>query len=421
MAIPVSSGIGQNFQGIIKSYNVVTGYGFVQSDSLDGDLFFVHKNLSKEVSIKAASGAKLQGQKVEFTADMSDDGKALATTIKVLNNISYGKGNNQRSHDKFSAWDNWKSNEPSSKGGNNFKKQKAVDLTQPGEPQLNGDRVEGLVKSYSPESKWGFAKVDPSYGDFGDIFVHSTNLDSVLSEDGLLLREGDAIELNIENCEGKMVARGVSLIPQEASMFDGLWLKGVITSKAPGVKSGGSIYSPRLTEELQFSGEELPLSISKMGNNAVNMEVIFKVSTQVEWAATNINYFRLSNNLEREAQGRVNIIISELEANNYADPDCVRKLKMTRPEDFLQLLPDLYYINAENPSSFILGALSRSRKREKGSGRGSANTGNSGYGNYSGKGKGGWESKGKGNGGWESKGKGNGGWEKGGKRWGPYY
>jgi len=93
-------------------YNTVTGYGFVQSDSFEGDLFFVHRNLSREVSAKAAGGFKLHGQEIEFVADMSEEGKPLATSINLLNALpnTKGKGSKQRpSYDKggWSATNNW--------------------------------------------------------------------------------------------------------------------------------------------------------------------------------------------------------------------------------------------------------------------------------------------------------------------------
>lgn len=89
---------GQTFIGKVKSYSPSKGYGFVTADDLLGDIFFVHKNLPKEVVYMIhGSDFYLTGQEVSFTCEISDEGKPTASEIRLLADTTHkfkskGKG-----------------------------------------------------------------------------------------------------------------------------------------------------------------------------------------------------------------------------------------------------------------------------------------------------------------------------------------
>merc|ERR1719187_1934079 len=101
------------------------------------------------------------------------------------------------------------------------------------------------------------------------------------------------------------------------------------------------------------------------------MEVMFKLMMQgKKCVAKFVNYYTVPYGREVEAQERVDNIVEELRSEGCLDDICLQKLSSTLPKQILRTLPELDYVNSENPSSFILRALSRDRQRHMHGGQG---------------------------------------------------
>lgn len=446
---------GQTFIGAIKSYSIGKGYGFAISDKVDGDVFFVHKNLPKDVIHRTQDDRdfKLDGKEVAFTLEISGDGKPTAVDMRLLAEMgpwSGGKdkgapkGHPKNSRDKGSKggsrtndWDEYRNNgNNNSKGGggggrrgpdrdrdcrgngsfggrgrdgresygkgsynpyddyyaegkghtgittrssgggkgSSKNERKAADrggkrkmeMTEPGIPLLD-ERAQAKMKSYSNGSKWGFAICDPAVGDFGDIFVHANNLDDSLTSKGIQLRDGDVIEMDLEEVDCKPVAKNVTLVPQEANAYASQWMRGTI-KQFSAEKGYGFIQAPRIWGDIWFSKSDMAKS---MIGNCNSTDVMFRLTCGIEGKpkAKFVNSIRGLGGWEGEERARE--IIDSLHADGFVDETAVKSLRDTDPAEFICILPELAFYKADNPSSFILGALSRSRKgfrSEKGGG-----------------------------------------------------
>jgi len=386
--------LGQTFMGHIKSYNPVKGYGFAVSDKLAGDIFFLHKNLPNEIVEEAQYGRDLAGQEIAFTQDMSPEGKPLAEEIKLIEGGSHkaaapskskGKGKGPTKGGKGSGlkgphnpkggystaeeyWEEEYEAKPpkgkgksAAKGGKKEKEKPTYDPETPGIPILNSKRVQGSVKSYSNGSRWGFALVDKSVGNFGDIFVHLNNLDESVTDQDISLHENDIIEFRLERVQGKVVARDITLAAQEAKLYDAYWLKGDIKSFNEG-KGYGFINCPRVWGDIWFARSEMPESLAL---DCVGSRVMFKLTIGPDGKAKAkmVNY--IGNTNDDESYERLAQVVQSLVTEGYIDETAAESLNATPCDELFSLLPDLEFYTAENPSSFILGALSRVRKQQQ--------------------------------------------------------
>merc|ERR1719458_1947913 len=73
---------------------------------------------------------------------------------------------------------------------------------------------------------------------------------------------------------------------------------------------------------------------------------------------------------EAESEERMGEVIECLKTDGYLDDSAVQTLKYADPTEFLTVMPDLDLTKADNPSSFIQGALARQRKGEFMKGKG---------------------------------------------------
>lgn len=365
--------VGQTFTGTVKSYSRAKGYGFIVSNKVNGDLFAVHKEFPKMAIHRVQDDPSfwLQDQDVTFTVDVSEEGKPLATEIKLLANMGAwrgGKGGGFRDE-----WDSYASRGkggygPSFGGKGNGKAGGGLRLggkggnkgggrppIEDGTPVLE-ERIQATMKSYSLDSKWGFANCDPSDGEFGDIFVHLRNLEFAIKDE--TLREKDVIEFDLEEVSGKYVAKKVTLVPQDPAAFAGQWMKGTVKNFTEG--EGGYIGAPRVEGEIWFSVDDCP---SLMSEKFVNRKVCFqlRVSNDGSAQATFVNPIRGLN--MRESRTRIRQVVDQLCEDGYLDEKAVDQLKDTDATDFLTLIPDLEFYKADNPSSFILAGFSRQRRK----------------------------------------------------------
>jgi len=379
--------IGQTFMGNVKSYSPSKGYGFVTSDKLIGDLFFMHKNLPPDIVDMARKGSDfyLSGSEVAFTADVSPEGKPIADAIRIIAGSGGKKGGKGKgkgmSKGKGGYGDDYWGGESeyyeprskgygksSSKGGKKGgdapkKKPSNMDPQAPGTPLLDSERVQATMKSYSNGSQWGFARVDPSVGDFGDIFVHFNNLDESMESEEITLREGDVIEMRLEEVQGKPVARAVTLAPQDPAMYDSQWMRGTVKTYNEGA-GFGFITSPRIWGDIRFVQDEMPRFLQ---GSACDSKVLFKLAIGPDGKprAKMVNIVGSTDKMENVE--RLQQVVTSLKTDGYVDDKAAKTLCQTPCDELFALLPDLEFYKADNPSSFILGALSRVRKQaEKG-------------------------------------------------------
>eukprot|EP00397_Hematodinium_sp_SG-2012_P025674 GEMP01026839.1.p1 GENE.GEMP01026839.1~~GEMP01026839.1.p1 ORF type:complete len:442 (+),score=121.07 GEMP01026839.1:66-1391(+) len=426
---------GQTFTGKIKSYSGLKGYGFIVSESLNGDLFFVHKNLQRDIMNRAQNGLRLDDKDVSFTCELTAEGKPGAAEVYLLEELGppgpeevagakggkghdKGKGKGKGYGDWYGGygggWDayGWgmesygkggygkggpmggkggygmkgmKGGSKGSKGGSKGSKGAKGGKNRSGTPLIS-ERVQGKMKSYSNGSRWGFATCDAAVGDFGDIFVHMNNMDESVNIDEVALREGDEIEMNLEELNGKPVGKNVTIVAQDANKYVSQYLKGKVKSFNEG-QGYGFITSPRIWGDVWFSKDECAPS---MAGCEVSASVMFRLILGPEGKPKAKMVNPLWEMEHWEGKERARTVIESLQTDGYIDDTAVKALGETDSTEFLTILPDLDLVKAENPSSFILGALSRQRKGEKGvSGSGwDMGYGDDWYGYGKGKGKG---------------------------------
>jgi len=380
---------GQMFTGTIKSYSPTKGYGFVTCDKIKGDLFFLHLNLTKETLSQVHNDPDfyLKDAEVCFTCETSPEGKATAGKIRLLHGAKHtnagfsntASGSKSKGKGKASSvtkgWGNFGESEVYKKPGKGesreFGKASAGKgatvgtsgaMSQPGKSIMNNKRVEAQMKSFNAKSQWGFANVDPLVGDYGDVFVHLNNLDESVLHEHIQLRVNDIIEMRLENVDGKIVARDVTLVPQEPGVYDHQWLRGRVDKFFRGT-SQGTIKSCRINSEIRFGKLDMPASfMNSSAEKLKGMDVIFKVlvNKQGKADAKMVNPYNPTDAVE--ARNRVNQIIDNLVNDGYLDDDAKNSLTQSKPEEVIHVLPDLEFTTAENPSSFIMGALSHQRK-----------------------------------------------------------
>jgi len=387
--------VGNVYMGVVKSYSPSKGYGFVTCDKLQGDLFFMHKNLPYDIVDRCREGSDfyLSGSEIAFTCDMSPEGKPTAT-IKVTLGSSGGKKGGGKGKGKGKGKGSGKSSygggddywggeeeywpsskgqgKSSSKGGKKpsaapAKKRSSggMDPQAPGTPMLDGERVQGTIKSFSNGSKWGFALVDASVGDFGDIFVHYNNLDASLDDQEITLRDADVIEFRLEDVKGKPVARDVTLVEQDASLYDHQWMRGTIKTYND-AQGRGAITSLRIWGDILFQKSEMPRFLVA---DAVGTQVLFKLVVGPDGKPKGKMVNIVGSTDKFENVERLQQVVKSLKEDGYVDDEAAKTLGQTPCDELFSLLPDLEFYKAENPSSFILGALSRVRKEaEKGGG-----------------------------------------------------
>eukprot|EP00397_Hematodinium_sp_SG-2012_P007314 GEMP01007357.1.p1 GENE.GEMP01007357.1~~GEMP01007357.1.p1 ORF type:complete len:242 (+),score=53.62 GEMP01007357.1:2763-3488(+) len=232
---------------------------------------------------------------------------------------------------------------------------------------LLDERAQAKMKSYSNGSKWGFAICDPAVGDFGDIFVHANNLDDELQSKGIQLRDGDVIEMNLEEVNGKPVAKNVTIVPQEPNAFVSQWMKGTIKSFTPS-QGYGFITAPRIWGDIWFAKTDLAKSMVSSSCNGIDIMFRLHVGQDGKGKAKFVNALRGLD--EWEGAERSRQVIQSLQDDGFVDETAVKALNEADPAELIRVLPELAFYKADNPSSFILGALSRSRKGGKGKGKG---------------------------------------------------
>merc|ERR1712129_587109 len=67
--------------GYIKSWNSAKGFGFITTDSVDGDVFFSKSELPPEA--REVHGSILEGREVNLDTRTGPDGRARATTVQL--------------------------------------------------------------------------------------------------------------------------------------------------------------------------------------------------------------------------------------------------------------------------------------------------------------------------------------------------
>jgi len=363
---------GQSFVGQIKFYSNTRGYGFIVSEQVEGDLFFFHRNLSREVIDQVNyESCDLRGKGVSFTVGTTPEGKWGAVDIhleyprshQVLDDLEPGsfKGGGKKGMGKWGGWGWGGGYDPygmgmgmmmGGKGKGMGKKGGMHDHSQPGTP-LTEERIQGTMKSYSNGSKWGFAT--SQVGEYGDIFVHMNNLHE--DSPDICLREGDIIEMDLEEINGKPVAKRVTLIAQDASTYTGQFVKGIVTSYDDST-GAGSLSAPRIIGELPFHKDDCAPC---MEGNYVDAEVMCRVVVGTDGKPRGVNVNPLWGMEYAEGQLRSQEIIDALSADGFIDDTAKKTLYPTEPNELLSILPDLDLVKSKNPSSLVIGALSRQR------------------------------------------------------------
>lgn len=325
--------IGQTYDGSIKSYSPIKGYGFISSPEIEGDLFFIHKELPRWVVNQAfGQQANLSTTPVKFTISTNDNGKPCATGIEMEGKEDTGKG-----------------------------KPPAEPVEQvKGEPVLDGQRVIATIKSYSSSKKWGFASVEADDGEFGDIFVHANTIRRLEDGSETEIRVGDAIEMHMELVEGKIVARDVQRLALTGDVFAGQLLKGFVTA-FDGAE--GTIECLRVQGEIFFTVEDAP---KKKFDDPVGKEVFFRMFI----AGDGSNQAKMINHItgadDAEHKERIHEVIDWLSEEGLLDEKAIEALKDTSAYELSEVLPELDFYKTDNPSAFILGSLGRAHKEKNG-------------------------------------------------------
>lgn len=261
------------------------------------------------------------------------------------------KGKFGRSYDW--NWDSWGKGKDGGKGKG---KSRFVD-EGPGKLLIE-KRVQATVKSYSPDSGWGFSRLDPEVeGEFGDIFLHAKNFDDHMDETGTVLRVGDVVELTLEELGGRPMARQISMVAQDPSVYDTQWLRGPITAYNEDTGTG-TISCSRVWGDISFSKEELPSSMQQGGCDCVDTEVMFCLMLDDSGAkAKCVN--SLDDMDEYEAVGRTTQIVELMKKNNQVDETAGEALKSAMHIEVIALIADLDFYKAENKSSYIYRSWQR--------------------------------------------------------------
>jgi len=362
--------LGQNFMGAIKSYNSQKGYGFATCDKLEGDLFFLHRNLTIEVANEAQFGRDLSGEEIAFTCDVTPEGKPQASEIRVLEGSGKkwkkGKGKGKGKGKSYGgSWGGAEYYESRGKGygksrpkGGKETRIKGTDPDEPGESLLDGQRVQGTVRTYNHNSKWGFAVTDVDIPNAENIFIHMNNLHQEMIDADIIVREGDIIEMRLEEIDGKPVAREIMLARQDPLTYDGQWMTGTIKTFCEG-RGFGHISAPRVFGDIWFAKNDMPVSLI---SQAVEKPIVFKLVIGPDGKAKGkmLNY--VGNTEKLECVDRLRQVVNDLEQEGYVDETAAKSLVRTPCDELFAVLPEIEFYNAENPSSFIVGALTRFRK-----------------------------------------------------------
>jgi len=75
-----------SFQGVVTSYGMKKGYGFIQSEQIQGDVFFLRGSLPAELAggFFPELSFQLKGTRVAFSVQRSQTGKSEAVNIKFV-------------------------------------------------------------------------------------------------------------------------------------------------------------------------------------------------------------------------------------------------------------------------------------------------------------------------------------------------
>jgi len=68
--------------GTVKSFNPAKGFGFITSQTVEGDLFFLRTELPAE--LHSGEGSVLQGRSVSFEVQVTPEGRCRAAGIRIL-------------------------------------------------------------------------------------------------------------------------------------------------------------------------------------------------------------------------------------------------------------------------------------------------------------------------------------------------
>lgn len=142
-------------------------------------------------------------------------------------------------------------------------------------------------------------------------------------------------------------------MPQLGETYSGQYMNGTVTEFDG---ENGMLTNVRIRGPIQFNAADAPQ------NGFVNMigkEVMFKMSIGSEGqAVAKMIVLRQGGNAQ-EMKDRMAAIIDSLHGEGYIDDKAVESLKNNSPPAIAQVLPSLDFYKTENPSAFILGALSR--------------------------------------------------------------
>lgn len=189
------------------------------------------------------------------------------------------------------------------------------------------------------------------------------NADDSLIESKYALRENDIVEMRMEKVNGKNVGKDVTLVPQDAHVYENQWMLGVIQTFSD-IQGDGFIASARIIGDISFLKADAPSSFGEP--ESVGQHVLFKllIGSDGNPTAKFVNPMDgMDSTVERE---RAQDVVESLHQDNFIDDTAKESLTSTRfPADLFQVLPNLDFYRADNPSSFILGALTRSESRGK--------------------------------------------------------
>jgi len=168
--------VGNRIAGWVKKFVPQKGFGFVNSDEFDGDLFFSKRGNDNIAHVNAIE----IGTKVEFTIESENSGKCVAGQLVITGEAPPAKLNNP-----FNQFGSYSKQVPVQSGvmseafggmggGHGFKS----DFTH---MAGSGERLAGVVKFFNPVKGWGFVVSDSFQG---DLFFSKTQNEGIDNLEG---------------------------------------------------------------------------------------------------------------------------------------------------------------------------------------------------------------------------------------------
>jgi len=196
--------VGERISGVVKSWNTIKGFGFLNASGVDGDIFFAHDRLPDTLR----DAEKLENLTFLFELKMTDDGKPQAMNMMLQGQADVPSRRARRAAPGLGSGNSGNMNKRQFQTSSSLQGDEAPpkrrNMGNKGNAGLDSgpDRLVGTVKSFSDKTGYGFIVSDQHSSDIvvydKDIQGGTINKEDVVKFDLRFGQNGKGQAINVQ-------------------------------------------------------------------------------------------------------------------------------------------------------------------------------------------------------------------------------